>query len=298
MIFPQVPKSMTVIGAGAIGLEFAYFYSTFGTEIVLVEYLDKILPTGDDDISNHLARAFRKRGVKIHTSSKVKSVATAKAGTKTVFEKDGKEEAVESEVTLMAVGVRGNIEDLGLEEIGVQTERGFIVVDGQMRTNVSGVYAIGDVCGPPALAHVASAEGILAVEHMAGLGPRPIDYDCIPACVYCQPQVASVGLTEKQAREAGREVRVGRFPFTANGKAVAVGETDGFVKIIGDAKFGEILGAHIIGSEATELIAELSLAKSAELTVHDIHSAVHSHPTLAESMMEAAADWMGHAIQI
>jgi dihydrolipoamide dehydrogenase len=298
MILPAIPKSMTVIGAGAIGLEFAYFYSCFGTEITLLEYFDKVLPTGDDEVCALLARSFKKRGIQIHTSSKVKSVAAADGGTKTTFEKEGKDQTVSSEVTLMAVGVRGNVENLGLEDIGVALEKGFIKIDENCRTSLSGVYAIGDVCGPPALAHVASAEGIQAVEHMANLSPQPIDYSSIPACVYCQPQVGSVGLTEKEAREKGYQVKVGKFPFMANGKAVAVRDTEGFVKIIADARFGEILGAHIIGSEATELIAELGLAKAAELTVHDVHHAVHSHPTLSESLMEAAADWGGKAIQI
>jgi dihydrolipoamide dehydrogenase len=298
MVLGSVPASITIIGAGAIGLEFAYFYSVFGTEITIVEYLDRLLPTADEDLSAQLTRAFKKRGMKIHTSSRVTSVDVGKTGTRTTFEQDGKDVTVESEATLMAVGVRGNVEDMGLEGIGVPVERGFIQVDEHLRTGIANVYAIGDVRGQPALAHVASAEGVHAVEHLAGLEPRPIDYSAIPACVYCQPQVASVGLTEKEAREKGYDVKVGRFPFAANGKAVAVGETEGFVKIVGDAKFGEILGAHIIGSEATELIAEMALARAAELTVHDVHTAIHSHPTLSESLMEAAADWTGAAIQV
>ena len=298
MVLGETPPSLTIIGAGAIGLEFAYFYSVFGTEVTILEYFDKILPTGDDEICGLLARSFKKRGIKIHTSSRVKGVALTQQGTRTVFDKDGAEQSVEAAMTLMAVGVRGNVENLGLEQIGVEVEKGFITINDHCQTNISGIYAIGDVCGAPALAHVASAEGVHAVEHLKGLDPAPIDYSSIPACTYCQPQVASVGLTEKEAREKGHEVRVGKFPFAANGKAVAVGDTEGFVKIIGDAKFGEILGAHIIGSEATELIAEFALAKSAEMTIADVHNAVHSHPTLSESLMEAAADWGGHAIQI
>jgi dihydrolipoamide dehydrogenase len=298
MVLPKIPASMTIIGAGAIGLEFAYFYAVFGTQITLIEYLDKVLPTADQDVSEQLSRSFKKRGIKVHTSSRVKSVEATRGATRTTFEREGKEESVTADVKLMAVGVRGNVEDLGLEEIGVVTERGFVRVDDHMRTNVSGVYAIGDVCGPPALAHVASAEGVHAVEHMAERDPAPLDYSSIPACVYCQPQAASVGLTETEAREKGFDVRVGRFPFAANGKAVAVGDTEGFVKIVGDGRHGEILGAHIVGSEATELIAELGLAKSTEMTVDDVHRAVHSHPTLSESIMEAAADWGGHALQI
>jgi dihydrolipoamide dehydrogenase len=298
MILPQLPRSMTVIGAGAIGLEFAYFFSVFGTAVTIVEYLDRLFPPGDEDICTHLTRSFQKRGIKIHTSSKVKGVSASKDGTRTTFEKAGKEESADAEVTLVAVGVKANVENLGLEQIGVALERGSVKVDDYMRTSVGSVYAIGDVCGPPALAHVASAEGVLAVEHMAGREPHPLDYSSIPACVYCHPQIGTVGLTEKEAREKGHDVKVGKFPFIANGKSVAVGDGDGFVKIIGDAKYGEILGAHIIGSEATELISELALAKATEMTVHDVHHAVHAHPTLAESVMEAAADWEGQVIGI
>ena len=298
MILPELPRSMTVIGAGAIGLEFAYFYSAFGTEVTILEYMDKVLPTGDDDVCSLLAKSFKKRGMKIHTSARVKEAVAHEKGTRTTFEKDGKSTTVDADITLLAVGVRGNVEGLGLEDMGVEVERGFIKVDDDMRTSIGGIYAIGDVCGPPALAHVASAEGLHAVEHMAGKDPRPLDYSSMPACIYCHPQVASVGMTEKEAREGGREVKVGRFPYTANGKAVAVGDTEGFVKIIADARFGEILGAHVIGAEATELIAELGLAKATEITVDDIHHTVHSHPTLSESVMEAAADWEGAAIQI
>jgi dihydrolipoamide dehydrogenase len=300
MVLPEAPRSMTIIGAGAIGLEFAYFYAAFGTDVTIIEYFDRILPGGDEEISAQLARSFKKKGMKIHASSRVKESAPLPggAGTRTTFEKDGKAQAVESDVTLVAVGVRGNVEGLGLEEIGVAVEKGFIKVDDDLRTGVQGTYAIGDVCGPPALAHVASAEGIHAVEHSAGRAPRPLDYSSIPACIYCHPQVASVGCTEAEAREKGHDVAVGKFPFAANGKSVAVGETEGFVKIIGDKRYGEILGAHIIGAEATDLIAEIALAKAAELTVDDIHHTVHAHPTLSESVMEAAADWRGEAIQM
>ncbi len=293
MILPSLPGSMTVIGAGAIGLEFAYFYSVFGTDVTIIEYLDRLFPGGDEDVCHHLARSFKKRGIKFHTSSRVKGVAVTKVGTRTTFEKAGKEEAVDAEVTLVAAGVRANIENLGLEDIGVQAERGAIKVDGDLRTSIQGVYAIGDVCGAPALAHVASAEGIHAVEHMAEREPAPIDYSSIPACIYCHPQIGTVGLTEKEARERGFDVKVGRFPFSASGKSVAVGDGEGFVKIVGDSKYGEILGAHIIGAEATELIGEVALAKATELTVHDIHHTVHAHPTLSESIMEAAADFDG-----
>ncbi len=298
MVLPELPRSMAIVGAGAIGLEFAYFYSVFGTKIALIEYLDRILPTADEEICAQLTRSFQKRGIEIHTSSRVKSVEAQGEGVRVVFDEGGAERSVGADLALMAVGIRGNVEDLGLEAIGAGTEKTFIQVDDDMRTGVTGVYAIGDVCGQPALAHVASAEGVHAVEHMLERNPPPLDYTAIPACVYCQPQVASVGLTEKEAKEKGFEVKVGRFPFTASGKAVAVGETEGFVKIVAEARHGEILGAHIIGSEATELIAELGLARASELTVHDLHHAVHAHPTLAEAAMEAAAACEGRAIHI
>jgi len=298
MVLDKLPRSMTIIGAGAIGLEFAYFFSAFGTEVTIIEFFDKLLPSGDDDICAQLTRSFKKRSMKIHTSSRVKEVAVTKKGTRTTFEEDGKETTVDSQVTLVAVGVRGNVENLGLDDIGVKVGRGGIDVDEHLRSSVHSVYAIGDVRGPPALAHVASAEGVHAVEHMAGLNPTPIDYSSVPACIYCHPQIASVGLTEKEAREKGHDVKIGRFPFAANGKSVAVGDTEGFVKIIGDGRFGEILGVHIIGSEATELIAEFALAKATEMTVHDVHHTIHAHPTLSESSMEAAADWAGRALQM
>jgi dihydrolipoamide dehydrogenase len=299
MVLEELPRSMVIIGAGAIGAEFAYFYAAFGTEVTLLEYFDRILPAGDEEVSKHVERSFKKRGMKIHTSARVKEATVTRGGaTRTVFVKDGAETAVEADVVLVAVGVRGNVEDLGLEALGIGVEKSFIKVDDDLRTQVEGVYAIGDVCGPPALAHVASAEGVHAVEHIAGLNPRPVDYPSIPACIYCHPQVASVGLSEKEAREQGFEVKVGRFPFTANGKSVAIGETEGFVKIIGDQRHGEILGAHIFGADATELIAEIALAKATEMTVDDLHHTVHSHPTLSESVMEAAGDWKGEAVQI
>ncbi len=298
MIQDALPGSMTIIGAGAIGLEFAYFYGAFGTEVTIVEYMDRILPGGDHDICKALARSFGKLGIKMHTAARVGGVETTDKNTTTTFEKGGKEHAVTADITLMAVGIRGNCEKIGLEDIGVEVERGFVKVREHGKTSVGSVYAIGDVRGPPALAHVASGEGVNVVEHIAGLNPEPVDYSSIPACIYCHPQVASVGLTEEEAREEGYDVKVGRFPYSANGKAVAVGDTDGFVKIIGDGRFGEILGAHVIGSEATELIGELAMAKAAELTVHDIHHTIHSHPTLSESIMEAAADWSGEVIQL
>ena len=298
MILPESPRRMTIIGAGAIGVEFAYFYTVFGCEITLVEYLPTILPGSDPDVSEALARSFKKRKVQMHTSSRVQAVQRQKNTVRTTVEKDGKTFDLEADVALVAVGVKGNIEGLGLEDVGVRTEKGFIPVDGNCQTNVQGIYAIGDVCGAPALAHAATAEGRQAVSHIVGEDPEPINYGNVPACVYCQPQVASVGMTEPEAKDAGHDVQVGRFPFAANGKAVAIGETSGFVKIIADRKYGEILGAHILGPEATELIGELVLAKTAELGVQDLYHTIHSHPTLSESVMEAAAEWAGESTGI
>ncbi len=298
MVLREKPESLTVIGAGAIGLEFAYFYTSFACRVHLVEYFPNILPSGDEDVCRALARSFEKRGVEITTGAKVESVVRRGDSTLTTIDVDGEKREIEADAALVAIGVRANIDGLGLERIGVRTDRGAITVDGHCETSVKGVYAIGDVNGPPALAHVASAEGLQAIHHLAGKDPEPIDRSCIPACIYCQPQVASVGMTEKEAREDGREVKIGRFPFTANGKAVAIGETEGFVKLIADEASGEILGAHIIGPEATEMIAELTVGKQAELTLHDIHGTIHAHPTLSESVLEAAADWCGEAVQI
>lgn len=298
MVLPAQPKTMTVIGAGAIGLEFAYFYNAFGTKVTVLEYAPHVLPAADEEVSKALARSLAKQGMKIETGAAVKG-ASGKPGDVTVtYERDGKTHEAKAEVALMAIGVAPIIEGLGLEKIGVKTERRGIVVDGFCRTSVANVFAIGDVIGQPALAHVASAEAVVAAETIAGKKPRPIDYTNVPACVYCQPQTASVGLTEKQAREAGHDVHVGKFPFTANGKSVAIGDTDGFVKIVGDKKYGEILGAHIIGSEATEMIAEYALARTHELTVHEIHHTIHAHPTQSEAMMEAAGVFLGQAIHL
>ena len=295
MVLPALPRRMTIIGAGAVGLEFAYFYAVFGCEVTLVEYLPSILPGADPEISDTLTRSFRKRKITVHTSTRVQGVERQGDRVLTTVERAGETFELEADVALVAVGVRGNVEDLGLEAAGVRAENGFIAVDNRCQSGVRGIYAVGDVRGPPALAHAASTEGILAVRHIAGEDPEPIDYGNVPACVYCRPQVASVGMTEPEAEEAGFKVQVGRFPFTANGKAVAVGETSGFVKIIADRQYGEILGAHILGPEATELIGELVLARTAELSVQDLQHAIHAHPTLSESVMEAAGDWAGGA---
>jgi dihydrolipoamide dehydrogenase len=298
MVLKDVPKSLTVVGAGAIGIEFAYFYAVLGTKVTVVEYLDSILPVEDRECSKVVANSFKKRGIEMITGAAVKKVDAKGAGTKVTYEKDGKEQTIEAEKTLMAVGVAGNVDGLGLEDVGIQIERGHIKVDKDYRTSTEGYYAIGDVIGPPWLAHVASAEGIHAAEHIAGRKPRAIEYSNIPGCTYCQPQIASVGLTEEKCKEQKIEYKVGKFPFTAIGKAVASGEADGMVKILFGKKYGEILGAHIVGSEATEMIAELCLAKSMEATIEDIHHCVHAHPTLSEAVMEAAAAAEEQAIHI
>jgi dihydrolipoamide dehydrogenase len=300
MSLTEFPKSLAIVGAGAIGIEFAYFYSVLGTKVTVLEYADSILPVEDREISRVVATQLKKRGVEIITGAAVKSVDKAGNGTKVTYEIGGKAQTVEADKTLMAIGVTGNVEGLGLEELGVAVERGAIKVDREKgyQTNVKGVYAIGDVSGPPWLAHVASAEGINCVDFIAGHKVRPIDYSTIPGCTYCQPQVASVGITEEKAKELKLDYKVGKFPFTASGKAVAAGEPDGLVKIIFGKKYGEILGGHIVGSEATEMIAELALAKSMEATVDDIHHCIHAHPTLSEAIMEAAAHAEGRAIHI
>lgn len=297
MVLPEVPKSMVIIGAGAIGVEFGYFYNAFGTKVTVVEMMPNILPVEDKEISKLLESSFRKAGVEVFTEAKVESIKTSKEVAVTVSTKEGKKE-LKADVALMAIGVQGNIENMGLESLGVKMEKGWIQADDYARTNVEGMYAIGDVAGPPWLAHVASREGIVCVEQIAGENPQPIDYDNIPGCTYCQPQVASLGLTEEKARETGREIKVGRFPFSASGKARAIGETEGLVKLIFDAKYGELLGAHILGSEATEMIAELGVGKTLETVASGIYGTIHAHPTLSEAIMEAAEDAYGHAIHI
>jgi len=300
MILKEVPKSLLIIGAGAIGVEFAYFYNALGTKVTLVEMMPRILPIEDHEVSDLLARSFRKSGIQILTESKVSSLKVGGEGVEAMIENaKGESSAIKAELALMAVGVAGNVENLGLEQIGVKVEKAHIPVDANFQTNVPGVYAIGDVIGPPWLAHVASAEAISAVEGMAGLKERmKVDYDNIPGCTYCQPQVASIGLTEQKAREKGYELKIGKFPFSASGKGRAIGETEGLVKLIFDAKYGELLGAHILGSEATEMIAELGIAKNLEATYEEILKTVHAHPTLSEAVMEAAAGAAGEAINI
>ncbi|MBI1938607.1 MAG: dihydrolipoyl dehydrogenase [Ignavibacteriales bacterium] len=299
MILEKQPKELIVIGAGAIGVEFAYFYSVLGTKVTIVEMLDSILPIEDKEVSDLLAKNFKKRGIEIYTSAKVEKAEAKKDYVVVSIEKDGKKIELKADKVLSAIGVTGNVEGFGLEELGVEIEKGHVKVDKRTyQTNVRNIYAIGDVIGAPWLAHVASAEGINCVETMKGLHTVPVNYDTIPGCTYCIPQVASVGMTEQKAREAGYEIKIGKFPFMASGKAFAVGERDGFVKLIFDTKYGELLGAHIIGPEATELIAELTLAKSVEADYETIVKTIHAHPTLSESIMEAAANAYGESIHI
>ncbi len=299
MILEKQPQDMIIIGAGAIGVEFAYFYNELGTRITLIEMMPHILPLEDEEVAKTLEKEFTKNGIRILTNTKVLSTTKTKNGVEVKVDSQGKEEILNAEIALVAIGVQGNIENLGLEELKIKTEKSFIVVDRKTyQTNVPNIYAIGDVNGPPWLAHVASAEGIACVEQIAGLHHPGVDYSNIPGCTYCQPQVASIGLTEKKAREAGYEIRVGKYPFRSHGKSLAVGENTGFVKLIFDAKYGELLGAHIIGQDATELIAELGLAKSLEAVGESIFKTIHAHPTLSEAIMEAAADAYGEAIHL
>ncbi len=297
MSLKEQPKSMVVIGGGAIGVEFAYFYNALGTKVTIVEMLPSLLPIEDKEITKTLESSLKKQGITILTQAKVEGLKSGKGVTVTVSTKDGKQE-LKGDVALMAIGVQGNTEDLGLDKLGVKVDKGFIAVNEFMKTNVDGVYAIGDVSGPPLLAHVASHEGIVAADHIAGKAKHGIDRSNIPSCTYCQPQVASVGLTEEAAKEKGYKLKIGRFPFRPLGKAMATGETEGSVKLIFDEKYGELLGAHIIGSEATEMIAELGMAKSLETTWEELHQTMHAHPTLSEGIMEAAGESHGVAIHI
>lgn len=289
MVLDKQPDSMVVVGSGAIGTEFAYFYNTIGTQVTLIEFMPNIVPLEDEEISKQLERSFKKSKMKIMTSSEVKSVDTKGDKCKVVVKTKKGEETIEADIVLSAVGISANLEGIGLEETGIKTEKGKIVVDGFYRTNVEGYYAIGDVVPGQALAHVASAEGIICVEKIAGHNPEPMDYNNIPGCTYSIPEVASVGYTEAAAKEAGYELKIGKFPFSASGKASAAGTKDGFVKVIFDAKYGELLGVHMIGTNVTEMIAEAVVARKLETTAHEIIKAVHPHPTMSEAIMEAAA---------
>ncbi|MFT5517168.1 MAG: dihydrolipoamide dehydrogenase [Rhodothermales bacterium] len=298
MLQKTQPKRLVVVGAGAIGVEFAYFYHNMGTEVTVVEHMDRLVPIEDAEVSKELGRTFRKMGLKVMTSTQVQSVDTSGKTLKVTLKTAKGQEVIETDQVLSAVGIVGNVENLGLEKLGIKTDRGSIVTDGFGRTNVPGVYAIGDVAGPPWLAHKASHEGINCVEKIAGLDVHEFQTDNIPGCTYCQPQIASVGLTEAKALEAGHDIKVGKFPFAASGKASASGHTDGFVKIIYDAKYGELLGCHIIGYDATELIAEVVTARTLETTAHEIMESVHPHPTLSEAIMEATKAAYGMAINV
>ena len=296
MILDSPPKKMIIIGSGAIGSEFAYYYNEFGTEVHLIEMMNRILPVEDLDVSKEVAKSFKKSGITISTETKVSKIESLETKVKVHTEKNGKEEILEGDVALLAVGVKGNIENIGLEELGIITDQCAITINEFNQTNIPTIYAIGDVSGPPWLAHVASAQGHVAADHAAGHETKPVNYSNIPSCTYCQPQVGSLGMTEAQAKEAGHGVKIGKFLFQASGKAMAVGNTTGFVKLVFDSKYGELLGAHIVGAEATELIAELGLAKGLEATWEDIAMTVHAHPTLSEAIMEAALDAFGSAI--
>jgi dihydrolipoamide dehydrogenase len=298
MTLPELPKTLIIIGAGAIGVEFAYFYNTFGTEVHLVEMLPHILPIEDAEIAAQLERSFKKQGIKLYTNSKVEKLQKSAKRVKVMLSSNGKNSELEGEIALVAIGVQGNVENLGLENLGIRVEKNAIKVNEYYQTTVPNIYAIGDVIGAPWLAHVASHEGIIAADHLHGEKPHPLDYRSVPGCTYCQPQVASIGLTEEKAKAIGQEIMIGRFPFRASGKARAIGEVDGLVKLIFDAKYGELLGAHILGPEATELIAELGMAKALETTNYELQHTMHAHPTLSEAIMEAAADATGQAIHI
>ncbi|NQW30079.1 MAG: dihydrolipoyl dehydrogenase [Ignavibacteria bacterium] len=290
MLQQKIPKTLIVMGAGAIGIEFAYFYQSFGTEVTVIEMLDRILPVEDADVSKELRKTFERDGMKIITDAKVLSAKKKGKGVEVVIEKkDGTKETLKSDLALNAIGVQGNIEDIGLEKVGVLVERGWIKIDKYCKTNVPGIYAIGDIAGAPWLAHKASAEGIVVAEYIAGHHTDGVDYNNIPGCTYCQPQVASVGLTEAKAKEAGFKIKVGKFPYTANGKAHGIGKTQGFVKLIFDEKYGELLGAHMIGPDVTEQIGELCLGRALGATGPTIFKTVHAHPTLSEAIMESAA---------
>lgn len=289
MTLPKLPKKMVVVGSGAIGSEFAYFYQTMGTEVTLVEFLPNVVPVEDEEVSKQLARSFKKLGMKVMVDSEVTNVDTSGTGCKVTIKTKKGEEKVDCDVVLSAVGIAANIENIGLEDVGVATDRGKIIVDEYYKTNIPGIFAIGDCVPGQALAHVASAEGITCVEKIAGLNPEPIDYNNIPGCTYCSPEVASVGYTEKAAKEAGYDIKVGKFPFSASGKAKAAGASDGFVKLIFDAKYGELLGGHMIGYNVTEMIAEIVAVRKLETTGHELIKTVHPHPTMSEAVMEAAA---------
>ncbi|GFD76677.1 dihydrolipoyl dehydrogenase [Tenacibaculum sp. ZH5_bin.1] len=298
MSLPTQPKSMIVVGSGAIGVEFAHFYNSMGTDVTVVEFMPTIVPVEDKDVSKQMERSFKKAGIKVMTSSSVESVDTSGDGVKATVKTKKGEEVLEADIVLSAVGIKTNIENIGLEDVGIITDRDKILVNDWYQTNIPGYYAIGDVTPGPALAHVASAEGITCVEKIAGLHTEAIDYGNIPGCTYATPEIASVGLTEEQAKEKGYELKVGKFPFSASGKAKAAGTPDGFVKVIFDAKYGEWLGCHMIGAGVTDMIAEAVLGRKLETTGHEVLKAIHPHPTMSEAVMEAVADAYDEVIHL
>ena len=298
MTLKKQPKSMIVVGSGAIGVEFAHFYNSMGTEVTIVEFLPNLVPLEDEDVSKQFERSFKKAGIKVMTNSSVEKLDTSGKLVKATVKTSKGEETLEAEIVLSAVGIASNLENIGLEDVGIVTDKGKIMVNDWYQTNIPGYYAIGDVVPGPALAHVASAEGITCVEKIAGLHVEPIDYGNIPGCTYASPEIASVGMTEKQAKEAGYELKVGKFPFSASGKASASGEKDGFVKVIFDAKYGEWLGCHMIGAGVTDMIAEAVLGRKLETTGHEVLKAIHPHPTMSEAVMEAVADAYGEVIHL
>ncbi|MEZ4856177.1 MAG: dihydrolipoyl dehydrogenase [Gelidibacter sp.] len=298
MVLPNQPKKMIVVGSGAIGVEFAYFYNAMGTEVTIVEYLPNVVPVEDEDVSKQLEKSFKKSGINIMTSAEVTKVDTSGKDVKATVKTAKGEEILEADIILSAVGIKTNIENIGLEDVGIAVDRDKILVNSYYQTNIPGYYAIGDVTPGQALAHVASAEGILCVEKIAGQHVEALDYGNIPGCTYCSPEIASVGLTEKQAKEKGYEIKVGKFPFSASGKASASGAKDGFVKVIFDAKYGEWLGCHMIGAGVTDMIAEAVLGRKLETTGHEVLKAVHPHPTMSEAVMEAVADAYGEVIHL
>ncbi|NOY46641.1 MAG: dihydrolipoyl dehydrogenase [Chlorobi bacterium] len=298
MTLPKQPKKMIVVGSGAIGVEFAYFYNSLGTEVTIVEFMPNVVPVEDEDVSKQLARSFKKSGIKIMLSAEVTSVDTSGKGVKATVKTKKGEEVLEADIVLSAVGIKSNIENIGLEDVGIVTDRDKIIVNDYYQTNIPGYYAIGDVTPGQALAHVASAEGILCVEKIAGQHVEALDYGNIPGCTYCSPEIASVGLTEQQAKDQGIDIKVGKFPFSASGKASAAGNKDGFVKVIFDAKYGEWLGCHMIGAGVTDMIAEAVLGRKLETTGHEVLKAVHPHPTMSEAVMEAVADAYDEVIHL
>lgn len=298
MSLPKQPKTMVVVGSGAIGVEFAYFYATMGTKVTIVEFMPNIVPVEDEEVSKQLEKSLKKTGIEIMTEASVESVDTKGDISKVNVKTKTGNVVLEAEIVLSAVGIEANIQNLGLEAVGIVTDKGKIVTDKFYATNVPGYYAIGDCVGGQALAHVASAEGITCVEKIAGVHTEPIDYNNIPGCTYCQPEVASVGMTEKQAKEKGYTLKVGKFPFSASGKASASGAKDGFIKLIFDAKYGELLGAHMIGANVTEMIAEIVAIRKLETTGHELIKTVHPHPTMSEAIMEAAAAAYGEVIHL